>query len=914
MDWKARIRETCSVEGQAPDEEVLEELGQHAAAAYETARAEGRTHDEAEHDVESLLAEWRRTAAALKRRPHRAPVVEPPASGAHLLAGLVQDARHEFRLLKREPGFAVVAILTIALGMAATTTLSGIVNGVLLKPLPWPESDRLVRLSEMRQGNPPRIPGTITNATYNAWHEQHSTIDEIAGWRLVTTTAVIGGGEPTRLQTAAVTPTLLPLLKAQPLRGRLFVEDDGRPGGSFSSKDLVILSYGLWQERFGGRDEALGAVVQVGGKPLTVVGIMPRDFSFPTREVRGWTPWAVNSVIGEQGSRRVAIFSALARLKPGATPAQAAAEGTARARAAPDPGLAAVAMFGGNGPAEITATPALEMMTAAVRPALLVLLAAVGLLLTTATANVASLQLARSSARRREMAVRSAIGAAAGRLTRQLIVESALVGLAGGIAGFGLAWATHGVLPTLLPADFPRVDAVAVDVRVVLFVAAVSLLVGTLCGVLPALHARRINLVETLADGGSAPVGSGLRSPTARARTLIIAGQLAVSCVLLVGAALLARSFVALLHVDRGYDPRRLLTARLASAGSIPLERRMQVLETIVGRLRASPGVVNAAFGNALPLFTTGGFRAFKMRAPNNPSTEVDVNTIERLVSPGYFATLGLRLVEGRVLADSDTMSSPEVIVVNRSFAARYLGTPAVGAVVPNLGMCRGDNDRWEVVGVVDDMRQGGVADAGDWAERAQPEIFLPHRQIGCAAAIPDPILVVKTTDDPSPHTAVLRSIVREEAPALALDSVMTMEERVMTTLAKPRLYAVVLVGFGVFAIVIAGVGLFGVLAYSVAQRRREIGVRTALGARPADIVLMVVRQAGLIALAATTVGLWLAFAAAKSLARFLFGVSAHDPVSFAVVGVVVLAASAIACIVPARRAARVDPLTALRS
>lgn len=910
MDWKARIRAAFAIDDLArPDDDVIEELSQHAAAAYEAARADGQSSVDAERQVDLLIAGWRRNAGALGRRPRRQTVVEPPAATTRLLAGILQDARYGVRLLKREPGFAIVAILTIALGIGATTTLFSVANGVLVKPLPWPDPDRLVRVSEMRQGHSPRVRGTITNGTYIAWHEQHATIEEIGGWRLVTTTAIVGGGtEPTRLQTASVTPSLFTVLKSLPLRGRVLVEDDGRPGGDYASKDVIVISYGLWQERFGGRDDALGSVVQVGGKPLTIVGIMPKDFAFPDREVRAWTPWAVASVLGDQGVRRVSIYPALARLRSDATPAQAAAEGTARARSAPDPGLAAVAMFGGSGPAEITAVPALEMMTADVKPALMVLLAAVGLLLVTATANVASLQLARATARRREIAIRAAIGAGGGRLTRQLVVESALIGVAGGLAGFALAAALHRALPSVLPADFPRAADVAIDARVLLFVVGVSMAASIACGVLPALHARRLNLVESLSDGGSAPVGGGRRSSTARARTIIMVGQLALTFVLLVGAALLARSFVALLHADRGYDPRNVLTARIPLPAGFPVDRRTQLLDGLIARLRSTPGVVEAAFGNALPLLTSGGFRAFKMRPPANPATEVDVNVMQRVVSPGYFAAIGLRLTAGRIFTDTDTMTSPQVIVVNRSFAAKYLGANALDATVPNLGMCRGDHDRWQVVGVVDDMRQGGATDG------PQPEIFMPYRQIGCAAAVPDPIIVVRTRDEPAPYAATLRSLVREQAPTVALDSVMTMEDRVMTTLAKPRLYAVVLAGFGIFAVVIAGVGLFGVLSYSVAQRAREIGVRTALGATSSDIVRMVLRQVALIAVAGTAIGLWLASAAAKSLSAFLYGVGAHDLTSFVAVAVLLAIVSAAASIVPARRAARVDPLSALRA
>ena len=315
------------------------------------------------------------------------------------------------------------------------------------------------------------------------------------------------------------------------------------------------------------------------------------------------------------------------------------------------------------------------------------------------------------------------------------------------------------------------------------------------------------------------------------------------------------------------------------------------------------------AFGNALPLLTSGGFRAFKMRAPADPSVEIDVNAIERVVSPGFFAALGLRLTAGRALAETDTMTSPEVIVVNRSFAAKYLGAKPVGAVVPNLGMCRGDNDRWEVVGVVDDMRQGSVADP------AQPEVFIPYRQIGCAAAVPDPVIVVRTGRRPAAvMPATLRRLVREQSPSLVPDGIMTMEDRVMTNLARPRLYAVVLAGFSVFALVIVGVGLFGVLSYTVAQRSREIGVRTALGARPIDIVALVLRQVAVIAAGGIALGVWVAFAASQSLTTVLYGVSRHDLATFVAVPLAVAGVTALACAVPARRAARVDPLTALRS
>jgi putative ABC transport system permease protein len=887
-----------------PDGDIVEELGQHAAQAFQTARAEGGSQETAERQVDALIEAWIADGAVFQRRPRRPAAIETPASSRasrSWFAGALHDARYGIRLLRREPGFMAVAILTMALGIGATTTLFSVAYGVLLKPLPWPSAERLVRITETRGGRIGRVRGTMMNGSFLAWADHPETIDGLAAWRRQAMTMTVRGGEPGRVPVIPITPSAFPMLRARPLIGRLFDSAEGARG----APGVALLSYGLWQERFGGRKEVVGQDVRLDDQPFTVVGVMPREFAFPDREARLWTAWAVPPVAGS-GVLTGVIFSALARLRDGATPEQATAEATARARNAPDASLVGMALFGAKGPIDVRATPAREALTAEVRPAIVVLLAAVALLLATATANVASLQLARAATRRHEMAVRAAIGAGAARLARQLLVESAMLGLAGGAAGLALAAALHRALPAVLPADFPRLDDVAMDGRVLLFAVAVSLVTSVVCGLMPAFHARRVNLVESLGDGG-AQARSGTGAQTARARTMIMAGQVAVACMLLVGAALLGRSFIALTHAERGYDPANLLTARIPLPASYSMERRIQVLEALVGRLRAIAGVREAAYGNALPLLTSGGFRAFKMRPPSDPSTEIDVNTIQRVVSPGYFRALGLHVRAGRALSEADTMSAPQVIVVSRSFAATYLGSNPIGAVVPNLGMCRGDSDRWQVVGVVDDMRQGPVTDA------PQAEVFIPFRQIGCTNAVPDPIVLVRTAADPSPYAPMLRDLLREQAPSLALDSVMTMDDRVMTSLARPRTYALLLGGFALFALAIAGVGLFGVLSYSVAQRTREIGVRTALGAQTHDIVRMIFRQGLVIAGTGAALGLLMSAVAVRALSAFLYGVAAYDAASFFLVPLVLAAVAVVACLVPARRAASIDPLRALR-
>ncbi len=825
------------------------------------------------------------------------------------LAGVAQDVRYGIRLLRRRPGSAAVAVATLALGIGATTMLFSVADGVLLKPLPWADAGRLVRITETRHGRTGRVAGTVSNGTFLAWRDHPSTIEDIGGW-LTRTVTITGVGDPARVPINPVTAGLFPILKVHPLIGRLFRAGDGVRGGP----DVVILSYGLWNERFGGREDVLGHVVRLDDQPYTIVGVMPREFAFPDRQTRAWTAWAVPPVTGRGGVLVGVIFRAMARLDRGASPAQAAAEATARARGAPDLGVAARALFGATEPIEVSATPELEALTADVRPAIIILFAAVALLLATATANVASLQLARATTRRRELAVRAAIGAGQRRIVRQLVVENAIVGLLGGAAGLALAGGLERLLPWLLPPGFPRLGAVAVDARVLAFALIVSVGASVACGLLPAWQTRRVNLVETLAEDGGAPSGGALRSSMARTRALIMAAQVAMACVLLVGAALLARSFVSLVRADRGYDPANVLTARLPLPRGDPAARRGQMLDALVARLRAVAGVTHVAYSTALPFVSYGGFAAFKVRSPRNPDTEVDVQAAQRVVSPDYFAAMRLRLVAGRILSESDTLTTPPAIVVNRSFARQYLGDDAVGTRIPRRGPAAGlhfanEHADWVVVGVVDDMRQDRV-DAP-----LLPEVFASFKQLAPGAAVyDDPILVVRTAADPIAIVPALRAIVREQAPGVAVDSVMTMEDRVMASLAKPRLYAVLLAWFGMLAVLIAGVGLFGVLSFTVAERTREIGVRSALGAQARDIVMLVLRQGVGVVGAGVAIGLAAALAGVRLLSAFLYGVSPYDTVTFVAVPMVIALVAAVACLVPARRAAKVDPLAALRA
>jgi putative ABC transport system permease protein len=817
-----------------------------------------------------------------------------------------QDLRHAVRLVGREPGYAAIAVLAIALGIGATTTLFSVTYGVLVKPLPWSEPDRLVRLEERRGGRTGRVPWTITNGTYLAWRDA-STVDAIGGWTSTSST-FSDAGEPERIRLGRLTPTVFRVMDARAFVGRVF---DARDAAT-RQPDTVILSHGFWQRRFGGATDILGRSVRLDSLPYTVVGVMPEGFVFPDREMQAWTPLHVPQVYSDDGkSISLQIFGAIARMRPGVTPAQVAAEGTARARAARDPGTTALALFGSGEPPAITATPALDVVIAEVRPAIRVLLAAVLLLFVSAVASVATVQLARVARRRREMTVRAALGATTGRLARQWLTESVVIGVAGGVLGMAGARLLIGLLPTVLPADFPRVGEITLDWRVALASTAATLAAIVVCGLVPTLQARRIDLVQSLADDNLAPVGGGLRTPAARLRATIMAGQIAVACVLLIGASLLGRSLLSLINVDRGYNPSNLLTARLPLPSGSNYATSAAMLQAITDRLQALPGVTHASFGNALPLVSAGGLSGFNVRLPRDPSTMTRVQTLHRTVAPGYLTAMGLRLRAGRFLTDSDTETSQPVLVVNKSFADQYLGDDPIGARV-SLSLYRKAD--WEIVGVVDDMKQCGLDTAGfvSTADLAQPEMFSSYRQFG--EMRPDSVFfVARAAGDPSALAAAVRAIVREQAPALVLDSVMTMEDRLMSSLSRPRAYALVLAGVAIFALAIAVVGLFGVVSYSVAQRSREIGVRTALGAQTVDVVALVLRSGMIITAAGLAAGLATAALLVESLSKILYGVGPFDPTTFTVVPLVLALAAALACVGPACRAARIDPIRALR-
>jgi len=898
-NWRHDISRRLEAAGHVVDIDIVEELAHHAATEYEAARAEGLATDAATERIDALIAAWVADGGRLRHR-RRLPVTvleTSPATGS-AASGVRRDVRYALRLVRRKPGPALVAALTMALGVGATTVLFSVTWGVLMRPLPWLDADRLIRLAETRQGATRQMPHIMTNGSYLAWQNSPSTISGLAAYRSRTVTST-GAGEPQRIQITMTTASLFPLMQAVPQRGALFSKADEANG------KVVVLSHGLWQRQFGGRIDVVGQVAHFDGEAYTIAGVMQPDFAFPERDTQAWVPYMIRPTATPDGGSWIQVFAAIARLNPGATPAQAAQEATARARSAPDPGMATMAVFGTKGASDVRAQPVLEALTSDVREALIVLLAAVGLLLVTATGNIASVQLARAATRRREFAVRAALGAGGGRLARQVLVESLIVGIAGGIAGLGIAALLHRLLPAVLPADFPRVDDIAIDWRVAAFSFAVTLSASLAFGLAPALQAGRLNLASDLKEDAGATGNRFGRSRTAMMRAVIMASQVALACVLLVGASLLIRTFVALLNADRGYDASNVLTAVLATPdGLFTAERRAQLVTETLARLRARPDVASAGVSNAVPLVPGEALMAFTLPPRPGESDPIAVQTAVRVVSPGYFDAMGIAIVEGRAFDARDTATARPVLIVNRAFARKYLPADPVGRRIPANLYERPD---WEIAGIVDDILMRPRL-----TEPVQPELYLAYPQAPDGLGR-EPIFAVRADRDAERLVDVLRDTIRTQDPAATLESVMTMEDRVMGSLARPRLYATVLAGFSAFALAIAGVGLFGMLSYGVTQRSKELGVRTALGAQPRDIVRLVVGEGVLITVVGTVAGLAIALGLSTWLSAFLYGVAARDALTFTAVPGVLLLVATVASFVPARRASRMDPLSVLK-
>ena len=807
----------------------------------------------------------------------------------------LQDIRHSLRVLTKSPGFTAVALATLTLGIGATTAVFSVVNAALLRPLPYPDPGRLVRVQEERPMNRGReLPAFMTSGTLEAWRENPQTIDQIAGYSDRTFT-YLDDAEPVRVRGAAVSPALFPLLRATPLLGRVFTDDEE----SSASQPVAVLSYARWQTRHAGDPDVLGRLITLDDVSYSVIGIMPEGFYFPNRETEIWIPLSLTRPQQRPGQRFIMAFAGLARLSDGVSLAQAETEGqTILARAEP--------LAPGMGTPTLRLVGFHDEMVGEVRPALLALMAAVGFVLLIATANLANLQLARGAARQREFAVRAAIGAGRGRLIRQLVTESVVLSVIGGGLGLAAAYAILGVLPSFAPAGIPGLADAGIDATVLGFSLAASLGAGVLFGTVPARQASRFDLVRALNEGAP-QMGGGFRFRRGnRTRSVLVVAEVALALMLLVGAGLLVRSFVTLSTVDPGFDPANVMTAEL----NLPRSQYAEIaaanalFDQVLERTAARPGVEAVGLVSSLPLTPGESLIAFRIQGQAAANSREEMTAARpQLVSPGYLEAMGLRLVAGRFVTDQDTESSPRVFVVNEAFASAYF--PGEEAVGQRLNLGRGEPT--EIVGVVGDVHHRGLD------SRPSPELYFSYRQSLLGRSPPRVSIVARTTGDPLALVPFLRQDIFDLNPTLPLDRVMTMGARLSSSVAQPRFYTLVLGVFAASALALAMLGIYGVLAYTVSRRSREIGLRMALGADRRGIRNMVVRQGALLVGVGVALGLVGALATTRALESLLFGVTTLDVATLIAVPVLLIMVALAACYLPARRATRVDPMDALR-
>jgi putative ABC transport system permease protein len=810
---------------------------------------------------------------------------------------LLQDLRYSLRRLLKSPAFSLIVVFTLALGIGANTAIFSAVNAVLLRPLGYAEPDRLVTI-EHSYPSLGDLKAPVSAPGFRDYQRQARSIESMAverGWAANLT----GQGEPIRLVGARVTGRFFTTLGVPALAGRTLLPGEDSAG----REHVVVLSHGLWQRLFAGAPSAVGRSLELNGESYQIVGVMPDGFrDVRNRAVELWTPIVFRPDELADDQRTSESLNLVARLRPGVPYQQAVSEFHTLAeqlkrqytdRYAPDWSL--------------LVTPLARRLLGDVRPALLVLLGAVGFVLLIACANVANLLLARAAARSKEIAVRTALGASRDRLVRQLLTESVLLALAGGVVGLGLAYWGVRTLVAINPGNLPRADEIGVDLRVMLFTLLVSLVTGLLFGLAPALHTAAADIHGVLKEGGRGHIGD--RGGQGVRRTLVVA-EVALALTLLTGAGLLIRSFARLQGVDPGFNPDHLLTFNL----SLPATRyasdtaQAAFFDQVLPAVAAVPGVRGVGATSVMPFgggWTTGSFEIEGYQTPpRQPGPWGDI----RIVSPGYFETMGIPLRRGRRLAEQDRMGGPLVAVVDDEFVRRYWAhEDPVGkrfTFGPPAGAVDTSAREWiTVVGVVGHTKQEGL----DAENRLQ--LYLPYRQ----SARPFLSLAVRTAGDPGPYANAVRRAVQSVDPDQPLSGVASMDELLARSVGQRRLSMMLLSLFSGIALVLASVGIYGLMSYSVAQRARELGVRIALGAARGDVLRLVLRQGMSLALTGIVIGLGAAVALSRLIESQLYGVHAGDPATMGLVAGLLALTALAANLVPAWRATRVDPAVVLR-
>jgi putative ABC transport system permease protein len=801
----------------------------------------------------------------------------------------LHDLRYALRTYRRSPGFALVAVLTLALGIGLNTAIFSVVNGVLLRPLPYRDPATLVALHHVHPEKAPKG-GPFSREDFEDLKTGATGFGSLAAYFYDpghSTMNLTGDGEPRRVQGAFVSPEFFPVLGVQAAHGRTLRPDENVPGAD----RVVVLSDPFWRSRFGADPDVVGRTVSLDGKVFTVAGVMPPSFAFPARDVEVWAPL---TLIGEEmipRDRGMRFLQMVGRLRPGSDASAALSSADAvLAR------LATAYPASNAGWTRARVETVRDSLVGPVKPALLVLLGTVALVLLVACANLANLLLARASAREREIAIRTALGAGHARLVRQLLTENLLLALLGGATGLALAGVGVKALVALSAGTIPRSDEVGLDLRVALFALFLSLLTVGIFGLAPALRAARSATGESLREGGR----GGTARRGGRLRDGLVLAQTAVAMVLLVGAGLLINSFWRLVSVDPGFRPESVLVASF----TIPMERYgspadvKEYRSEVLRRVGEVPGVVAVGASTAQPL--QGGGEPMEFTIPGRSGDDAVLRPASGtlLVTSGYFKALGVPLLHGRTFdAADEAKGGPKVLVINRAAAGRYWpGADPVGQTV------HAGPEAWTVVGVVGDVRNEGLA------TEAEPALYFP---LGRVARIVT-TLFVRTSGEPGAAAAAVRDAIHAADPLQPIAELRPLRSAMADTVAQPRFFTLLLGLFGGLAMLLAALGLYGVVAYSVTRRTAEIGIRMALGARAADVVAMVVGRAAqpmVLGIALGAVGAWML---SRLMASMLFQVRPTDPATFAAAALLLAVVGLLASWIPARRAARIDPASAL--
>jgi predicted permease len=811
----------------------------------------------------------------------------------------LQDIRYGFRMLRKSPGFTFVALLTLALGIGANTAIFSVVNATLLRPLPYENPSRIVLVWGTNPGGFGwRGKTGFSTPNFQDYKEHNKVFEEMGAFIGSSGFTLTGTDAAEHIKSGNVTSDFFKVLKVQPILGRPLIPEDEQVGRDH----VVVLSHRLWQRRFGAEKNIVGQTLQLDAKPYTVVGVLPPGFEFSIPDYFAQKDLWVPAILPND-KRSHNFISVLARLKPGVTLRTAQADLDAITARLTAEYSSEMSGFGTR------LVPLHEQIVGDIRPALLILFGAVGFVLLISCANVANLQLARASTRQKEIAVRAALGASRVRLVRQLLTESMLLAVIGGVLGVLIgSWGIK-LLTGLQPASLPTGTNITIDFKVLGYSLALSVVTGILFGFAPALQSKPARLSESLKEGGRTSAGG---DSGRRIRGLLTISEIALSLVLLIGAGLLIRSFVGLLMVDPGFETKNILTVPMDLPGYAYPEttKQAEFYTEVMERIRALPGVTAVGATSDLPPTKSSHSSSFTIEGHPSAEPANEASSVQNhLATPNYFRTMGIPLAAGREFSEADTSSAPPVGLINQSFARRFFPNENPIGQRLKFDSSKTPNPWITIVGVVGDVRGFGLD------KQPSSEIYLAYQQpnVWYFSPLPYLQLVVRTAGEPNTAAASVLGVVHEFDKNLPLPRAQTMEDILAASISARRFNMVLLGVFAGLATILAAVGIYGMISYSVAQRTREIGIRMALGARRMDVMKLVLRNGMILALSGVAIGLAGAFALTRLMTTLLFGIKSTDAMTYTIVSVSLLAVALLACLIPARRAAKVDPLVALR-